>query len=53
MENNIKLTVELSESDKALLGKLLDAVAALNASIWFNEFSAAKRAESRATEKIH
>lgn len=53
MENNIKLTLELSELDKALLCKLLDAVTALNASLWFNEFSAAKRAESRATEKIH
>lgn len=37
MENNIKLTVELSESDKALVGKLLDAVEALNASLLANQ----------------
>lgn len=57
MENNIKLTVELSESDKALFGKLLaavealntslfgkllTAVEALNTSLWYNEFKAAK-----------
>lgn len=53
MENNINLTVALSELDRALFSKLLFAVEALNASLWFNEFSAAKRAESRATEKIH
>lgn len=37
MENNIKLTVELSESDKSLFSKLLDAVAALNASLLANQ----------------
>lgn len=37
MENNIKLTVELSESDKALFCKLLDAVEALNASLLANQ----------------
>lgn len=37
MENNIKLTVELSESDKALLGKLLAAAEALNASLLANQ----------------
>lgn len=37
MENNIKLTVELSESDKALVGKLLSAVEALNASLLANQ----------------
>lgn len=37
MENNIKLTVELSESDKALFSKLLEAVAALNASLLANQ----------------
>lgn len=42
MENNIKLTVDLSESDKALFGKLLTAVEALNTSLWYNEFKAAK-----------
>lgn len=51
MENNINMIVHLSDLDKALFGKLLSAVEALNASLWFNEFSAAKRAESRATEK--
>lgn len=37
MENNIKLTVELSEMDKALLSKLLAAVDALNASLLANQ----------------
>nr|DAU28118.1 MAG TPA: hypothetical protein [Caudoviricetes sp.] len=37
MENSINLTVELSEPDKALLGKLLSAVEALNASLLANQ----------------
>lgn len=37
MENNIKLTLELSELDKALLSKLLEAVTALNASLLANQ----------------
>lgn len=53
MENNLNMIVHLSELDRALLGKLLAAVEVLNASLWYNEFKAAKRAESRATEKIH
>ena len=37
MENNIKLTLELSELDKALFCKLLEAVTALNASLLANQ----------------
>lgn len=37
MENNINLTVTLSEMDKALFSKLLEAVTALNASLLANQ----------------
>lgn len=37
MENNIKLTRELSELDKAVFCKLLEAVTALNASLLANQ----------------
>lgn len=37
MENNINMTVHLSDLDKALLGKLLAAAEALNASLLANQ----------------
>lgn len=37
MENSINLIVHLSESDKVLLGKLLSAAEALNASLLANQ----------------